>query len=1090
MGYEQEKSQAASAPSGGAALPDAPKDATSDLKAMTYDEAVAHLAPGGSAESAKIPSGATVEASKGGPLAGSSISGSRTDLRYVDPETGEVVDVERVVSSASSRDVKGGQLYSQTDTRAVVSEVVYQETTLAEAKAALGRALVPLELEREELATRIAQAKAGQQPTEALEQELLELDMEITRRDSELQDLSFDEWEQVVTDHGIDPGEVRQTVTKGFVSSASTDVQVDWTSGQATGKRSTSEAHHDGQGTVETSDKSESLTVGYMNGGAGAKYESVEKDTVVVDGEEVASSSSSRSVTGSVNAEGVTLGGSASDTGVTGDKQTTSGSATVGTNKVSGTLDHSQAVKDGAYTHTFSVGGTGSVLMDVKLVPGSDPPTYQSEFTVTLGAKGSVGTGAEGEKEVAGGKASASASGSLSAGASAAFTHKRTLSPEEVARYELELKDWEATGKAPTLSDFAVLQRLQALGDEIASNPLAGTTSLLGNAEAASSLATGESLSITTTVNGSASGSAGVKGGGMGVSASGSISGEASRTVSVSSPKEGVVSVTIAIASKSSKEGGLAGEAAGVSASYKAGSGSGGGQSATFNLASGATEATHGYSYDAVYKAILGCLSQDQVEAVASRYAPLGIVAGRTETRSRQSSEAVGVGYGGQELTFKHEGESSSAVTYGGDGSLSGSTSGKSKSSLSGAGVELLAETDTGAVTVDQTGAATGTFGRQEDVIGQGVVATWNIKDLLTKSYPHYSEISLTAQEMELLIARTADETKWQLCCPYSQYKPTWNAWAELRRQLMSPTPDPKWVDQDPAVALKLAQAVAIAQFMENPDAYVAVRNCAQNYGNTDTTADYGTRSEWPRVIADEKAKLEAARASLAALPGRLMDDLGDLESGQERGLERCKALKDELQRIREALKSNESSFRDRSALLEMLEGVDADVATVDGELRAFSASWGADTETPTAKGAAAAEVARLEGLLREFKSQELQLFAIVRDNTGSQQAGALGKYWTLLTASDSQVYEAWENIKDLYERWKPKVIELRGAYMENDQIDGWKVSSCKSDPRNLDHEPDAKGWKYFLTSWGAEQSFVDTRTMVPSDWYERYTKY
>ncbi len=271
-------------------------------------------------------------------------------------------------------------------------------------------------------------------------------------------------------------------------------------------------------------------------------------------------------------------------------------------------------------------------------------------------------------------------------------------------------------------------------------------------------------------------------------------------------------------------------------------------------------------------------------------------------------------------------------------------------------------------------------------------------------------------------------------------------------------------------MAPKLAQGLAIATFMQWPEARDAVYACARDYRIDDgmvRAEGLGEREEWPSRIYEEKAKFELAEGQVLALEAQLQADLGDEDNGPERGYARCRSLSAELERIKRAIADNMGAFESPAIALEMVDRIarhcDEVVRQRDEFRRRLTASVDlppecAPDDEAAANDAALADVTRLKGSVREYAAQEEVLFTRIRGNLPSAHAdkGWPARAGAALTSSSSDIIEAQARIRDLYESWRGQVLALRDAYGRAGVGESWLVSRARGEPRE-DAEPDVQ---------------------------------
>lgn len=1062
------------------------------------------------------------------------------------PADWELAQLKESHEEQAVTDPMGGTLSSTTETYGQTFDSVDREATVAANRARLRQGLVPMQVElsdkRAEAA--LARSNGALETAERLEQEVAALESELTRQDAAIDEAGFDQLSAIAAKLGV-PAE--SLVPVSTPKDGSTQTLTDTTQladGQLSRERTLTDTTYGG-GVANTTTRSGAVRAGALDGGGlgleASSAESQSSEDIATGIKDTTTETGSVSggfmdgglgLAGSLESEQVVGDGTKDADGKSDDYEASSSvdgkvvltddaiAATIGTKEEStggrtsasslnGKLEedaitlggaHSESVTDGdGMTHSFGVGGQGTIRMDVVRVPGTEPPAYDSVFVLSVGGELSAGTKAGGEK--------ASIGATVKGSASATVTHRKRLSDSELDRYRIDLAEWEQTGQAPAgLGELAPLMRGCMVGDR--ARDADGALAVLGGSGAAAELEDAESVELTTKLGGAVGGKGSLKGGGLGLNVSAEAGKEWVRQVKVAGGPNDQVLVTVSVVDSASLEGSL-GLSMGISATIARSCKEGHGESATFTLSPTATR----YSYGAIYDEILSVTGRDALQrlAASARYAELGITTERTTTGSAEETQSVAFGLNGGTVGDQRISRLDTAVTHRGD-ELEAVLHGGNEYRL-GAGTDdmpILQHTDRedGTLELDAAGDLTGTFEEVKTNTVPGLTSSLDIRTLLTRSYPRFATLKLDAAGMELLIDRAGgDPNLWAVCCPYGVHTKrrgvtTRAAWERLQGQLNNPTLDPEAVATNPESAVKLAQGLAIAEFMQWPDSMEAVVSCAQSYGRDTTTgitssAKAGTQAEWPSSISGDRAAYRAAEGAVTSLTGELDSDRGDAANGQARGLARCRDLTDELLRLHRLLENNAASFDSPAVALEMVSRLDGYLRTVRKARYQFVSSWpmAADSSViilePTEDGMA--RVQQLEAEARRFKTQEQAIFATMHNELDSahRDDGLVSKGVRLFLApmhnGAGVVQEAQDQIRALYRDWRSCVLALRAAYGDAGIEDGWLVSHGPKDPRAEDAEPDASYYKALVDAYSRQEGWD---VAVSSSWMTRNSEY
>ncbi|MFT5432229.1 MAG: hypothetical protein ACI9OJ_002928 [Myxococcota bacterium] len=1131
--YEQSKEDAPSVTSGSAATTSAPS--TDSLRAMSYEQGRDALSPASAPSSAsglQLPKdefaiSGSVETAGGVTTDSFGIEGT---IDGIDSDTGRAVTHTEAIGRETTSTSTGS---TTVRTQGESVSTVDIDATVAANRDRLAATLVPYELELSEKRAEIERAKSADDTARvmSLQSEVDELEMELVRRESTVESVeTLADLESAARELDVDPttletvdrtvseqtdktttsqdvglsGAQRSVVREtsestpagGTTNTRSASGEVEWGTEGVTAKAATSEATAVREGDVtSTSTVSSDGSVGVSADGLAIAGSLTESDSVQVADGDTSTTSTTHSGSANIGPDGVSAAGSRTHTRPGGGSSTTSVGGGLTDSTASGNLSQSGSQTDESGTWSYGCGGSAAITLAVTRVPASEPPAYQSVFTAKIGGNLSVGRSQEstvqsGEAELG----TVSAGVSLSGSAAATLTRTMPLSPEDVARYKLDLDEWEATGKAPSGLDGFDIDKLRVLADN-AGSP-AGLLGF-GSSGAASAMGTGESVSLDLAASGSLGGNVGGQAkGGPGITMSGSVDGSTGRTVSVTkaAPNQVVVAVSFKSAQKIAGELGVSVDV--VSASLGGSEGWSQGASASFAL----DPTSSAYSYDGLFSEIVATERAELVAlANSGRIAGMGIPTTSTVSDGATDSQSFGVGASGVQVDVGRSSTRGGEVTTDEQGDVTATFTGGNTSSVGITGGPLTAshsEQEAGQFSVDATGAITGSVSETTTSVVPGLNPGWDLTTLLKTAYPSYESLEFSSQDMNVLISRAGgNEASWMHCSMYNPNlvhggKHTYQAWSDLRDTLNAPAPDPNYVESSPDIARRLTQARAMADFLQWPNSRDAVDACALHYSSNPDNAigseatDIGARTEWPGAIYGEKAKYEAAVAKIPALAGQLGADAADIVAGRERGLERCRAVTGELFRIHRVIESNTSAFETQAVAVQMMGRIRVHVDSVDGHRADFLRCLGDDFAPPLREAgvmhtgqeieAGMRAVDRLEDTVREYGRVEATQFDAIRAQLSEtyDDQDWIYRTWNQSTIGSAPVNEAFDQLSELYEAWKSDVLGLRDAYAQAELTTGWLVSTGRNDPRT-DAEPDAATAIWLLTKASAEHTVV-----------------
>lgn len=891
---------------------------------------------------------------------------------------------------------------------------------------------------------------------------------------------------------------------KSASSRTSTDTtQVGFSGGQLSAQRGRSETQSERTGGLTEARTVDNSTKGsFGNDGLQVSHQLTTTNTIADGDDTVVVDKQSTAVGGGFDGETVSGNIGTSNTTLGGATVATQGGASVTEDSVGLQATRTGAQKDGGETVGYSFGGVFNLTFRVEPIPDTNPPRFQSVFKVKGG--GSVGGSGKSEGTHKASGVSGEASIGASASASVELSHTQMLSDEDVSRYHIELSEWETTGKAPSGLPAFGIDRLRALADQV-SDP--GAALALLSAEAAAGLDSGESMTMNLDGSLSLSGGGGAKMGGKGVSGSASWSGSVGRDFQVSKTSGGLVRVSLSFDGAEEIAGKLGVSVDVVSASMGGKSASSEAYSATFVLDPNASS----YSYSSVYARIAGCLSSTELQALAedSTLREAGAVTASTE--SSADSDSMSGTVGNQLLTvgFSQASAGSSQITES-NGQVSGVFTGSNTSAVDvSAGPLQLGHESRGDATlaVASDGGMSASITDTQTSTLPTLNPSWTLSSLLKAAYPDRYQIDLDNGDMQTLLARAGgDATRWQNCCPYSQFKSrngktTYVAWATLRSQLANPRPDPLYVSTQPEVAVRLSQASAIAEFMRWPDAQDAVYNLCNEYGASlhSDSRNIGKQSEWPSTLSDEKSQYDNAVKNMGTLSAQLSADETDMANGYLRGMQRCSSIMIDFLAVKEAIEQNMSAFDHQATALEMMARIDSQLADLTAYESDFSAHFDHGESRNDGQSDAQPELLQsdpdltqvtvLEGKLSTYVSRQDTLFAQIRSNVTSEVEGRFSRFWTTLTGSYSGVLQAQKQLREVYEGWKFTVIDLRKAYEAAGVAGDWKVSRDRKAART-ELEPDVETFRKLYQAAAEQHTNIRYGLDDFQTWVKQYEKY
>jgi hypothetical protein len=345
---------------------------------------------------------------------------------------------------------------------------------------------------------------------------------------------------------------------------------------------------------------------------------------------------------------------------------------------------------------------------------------------------------------------------------------------------------------------------------------------------------------------------------------------------------------------------------------------------------------------------------------------------------------------------------------------------------------------------------------------------------------------------------------------------------------LLSPQPDPEWVEVDKRNAEKLAIARSIAQFMSSSGrrGMETMINCMRHWGegaswsdlSIGNAEDVAVYREWPNSIVGKRTTLLAARNQIRRADSQLTSLIGRSD-----GLSRAQAWRQDTQRkldeVRAAVASCED-FEHPRAKMEMLDeilrlGRELDGAwqrnegalitqipmTVGPEPEQLMSSTDdlmshATDQTPrAADDADRARVGDLVGVLAGFKQEETAMYQRARSLMPVEYGGTIDGSWDYLWNGDTMgAINSMNKVGQLHEAWIARIRELRSVYERlGTPKSEWVVSTGPGAPRNPRYEPDGETlYQIYTISTGTTQSNVGIhmRRDIGAQWRARARNY
>ena len=784
------------------------------------------------------------------------------------------------------------------------------------------------------------------------------------------------------------------------------------------------------------------------------------------------------------------------------------------------------------YQGEVKASADGAFLIEIKPPESdADPPLYAVITTIRAGLALNASAGTkkkEGPGADEGKKVSASVSGN--AGATVVYTHMMSLDKAKTYLGQADKTDAATTPgtAAPDAEypEFGVLAKLKLLAQgEEGANPAA----VFGASDTAARMQTGDSVELVLSagVSGKLAGSAGNKTQGAGAEISGGVS--YTRTLKVERGDKTEVKLTVGFVDTDKIAGSVTGTVEAVSAKVGASRSTSEGDQYEFLLDSALPD------YQSCYELILGAWTREQLKALGNHEQVKKHVAKATASDSHATGIEGSVGGAGISIGSGHEhsgGRDISKTAEGYEGKYTGATTDKfaispgvdafavSQTNAATASVdskgELSAElttktdaTDLGTTFANAGKTIKGWFGIKEDKevkttdVLKGIVEKTpgeRVKELLETTYTRLAGYKLSPADVQTVIARAADQQKWMHC---SASYHVLDAMTELRSELLDPSIDPALVpDPDDARQLEraavLAQAKAIAAFMEatggdGMDTMVSVlRYWGAGMQTESTAADLGIRYEWPAALGKEKVAFDNAQAAVGSLADRLTKLL-DRPQPVEAGRGVVDKIIEGLDAVETAVRASPaiSSERARAEMLDEIGKTKAKAITerkefenlaIEYEKAAGDAKVAAGEKPgplPTVEDEVKADktpeerfaVERTKTLLVElvgFKNKEREMFAAAREAMSG---------WA---STGSAAQEEMSSLRDLYEFWTMKVLELRDAYTTAKVPPAdWKVSTGPDDKRRtatsepfvdgmIDIWKEAGGENYQVVDWAS----------------------
>jgi hypothetical protein len=748
---------------------------------------------------------------------------------------------------------------------------------------------------------------------------------------------------------------------------------------------------------------------------------------------------------------------------------------------------------------------TGAFLIDVK--PPSEPGgLYHVVTTLRAGLALDPSFGSkkkEGEEEDEG--TGATLSGKAKGGATLVYSHAMTQA--QVAKYMSDAEKAEVAGAAHAggeYPEFGMLAKLRLIAhgeNDVSATPV-------GSSQSAAQLPAGDSVKLVLTggVEGKLAGKANGEVAGGGFELSGGLGW--TRTLSVARGKDGRVTVTIGFVATDKLAGELSGTLIGAKAKAGASRERAEGDEYSFTLDPSAAD------YKECYDLIVRTLSRDALKALQTDKRLTTHLTSRKETDEHTDGRDFAVGGAGMMLQSGNEHFGSREIAHGkegAEGTIAGGTKQSLALNLKGANLIGATRADTASATVDAGGnmnvdlqtktshtdlgetmsklgkTVKGWFGIEEDkevkaknVLKGALEKTpgERVKEVLEKQYERLAGYKLAPRDVDVLVARSEDYDKWINTCksPHALAP-----MAHLRARLLDPQLDMSLVTDPNDLkqldkAAKLARAQALADFMESTGSYgmEAIQNALRNWGGTlhreSTAADLGARYEWPESLGKEHAlfdKTQAAAWELTASFG----ELAEKPDGAQVWQSKTEKLVKDLDTVRIAVAAS-SDIHNERARAEMLDEIRSEKARLLAGSKYFGAPHGQDDNT--IKLFADERIPTLETGLTEMKIKESVIFAQTKGAIDGRDTALAGRYL--------------ESLRELYEFWVTRVLELRGAYRAaGTDAKTWKVSAGPEAPRRAGTEPAVDG---MIQLWKLSGADVYQTFDWAAQWRARWTRY
>lgn len=649
---------------------------------------------------------------------------------------------------------------------------------------------------------------------------------------------------------------------------------------------------------------------------------------------------------------------------------------------------------------------------------------------------------------------------SVTAGASVkgsvAYTHKRTLSKADAAKYMADTKKKGLKGAA---SNWVPEQLLKA-GDWVTQDgKLDAMATALGSGSGARSMKTGDSISLV--LQGSASGTLGVSG----KSGGGSVSHEESltRTLSVSRKKSSgpnprdIVEVTIAFEDAGTTSGAFNASQGLASGEAKLSRKRGTGDSLTFELDPTSAD------FDRQYATITTTTQRSKLQRLRDAYdKQLTSDVASTLEENKQSAgiKALKAAFDvGEQDSF-----SSKVDSKKGTSEFTGANG--ANASLSAPGIKIGSDhKESGTAKVSKNNEiSVDTSSTQTDTsIGLGKLPT-SASDLykrmlaldkeLQQTTTALSTFKLGNSEVSGLISLAHSDSSWQRHAANYAGTP-WKQWLALQTKLVRP----QYTKGQPTEVTDKEKAVfrarAIARFMQKAEGagqeilYAAVRNT----GDGHNAGTGGAAAEFPPGLKLTQAEYEAILADADALTLSLAS-----EADVSKRIALADAHQQREQTARSALVAC-TSFKAPAARAEMLASLDA--AGSKRRLAYQKAMLGESSEAAPADPSGAfleqEQRSRLRNTLttlRALKADETRLFKSIEDE--------LNSFFTI----DSNKIGAWFGAIDAsWPRWIREVQKARSLHQAVGSKK-WLVSEGPETTRNLSYEPNLERYEALSARW------------------------